>query len=105
MGPANFRSSHTGYELLPPGESVMEGPDPKNGSIEPLEDLDVREEQPSHERLGGGFEDLEGFSLYEKKSILINREIDSQGMGKYQWYLDISSGSWNFKLIDTDLTM
>lgn len=24
-------------------------------------------------------------SLYEKKCILINREIDSHGMGRYQW--------------------
>lgn len=26
-------------------------------------------------------------SLYEKKCILINREIDSHGMGRYQWYI------------------
>ncbi|KAI8304284.1 hypothetical protein K4K61_006248 [Colletotrichum sp. SAR11_59] len=30
---------------------------------------------------------LDGLSLYEKKCVLINREIDSQGMGKYQWYI------------------
>ncbi|RBR16873.1 uncharacterized protein FIESC28_06788 [Fusarium coffeatum] len=30
---------------------------------------------------------LEGLSLYEKKCVLINREIDRQGMGKYQWYI------------------
>ncbi|KAF2010149.1 MFS general substrate transporter [Aaosphaeria arxii CBS 175.79] len=29
----------------------------------------------------------EGSNLYEKKCILINREIDSMGMGRYQWYL------------------
>lgn len=28
-----------------------------------------------------------GVSLYEKKCILINREIDSHGMGRYQWYI------------------
>ena len=30
---------------------------------------------------------LEGMSLYEKKCVLINHEIDSNGMGKYQWYI------------------
>jgi len=30
-------------------------------------------------------EQLEGLSLYEKKCILIDREIDLMGMGRYQW--------------------
>lgn len=30
---------------------------------------------------------LQGLSLYEQKCVLVNREIDSQGMGKYQWYI------------------
>jgi hypothetical protein len=30
---------------------------------------------------------LESLSLYEKKCVLVNREIDRQGMGKYQWYV------------------
>lgn len=30
---------------------------------------------------------LEGLTLYEKKCVLVNREIDRQGMGKYQWYI------------------
>jgi MFS family permease len=29
----------------------------------------------------------EGISLYEKKCVLINREIDEMGMGRYQWCL------------------
>ncbi|KAH4002306.1 hypothetical protein HBI81_158260 [Parastagonospora nodorum] len=29
----------------------------------------------------------EGSTLYDKKCILINREIDAMGMGRYQWYL------------------
>lgn len=32
-------------------------------------------------------EELEGLTLYEKKCVLINREIDSNGMGRYQWYI------------------
>ncbi|KAH7161887.1 major facilitator superfamily domain-containing protein [Dactylonectria macrodidyma] len=31
--------------------------------------------------------DLEGLTLYEKKCVLINREIDAQGMGKDPWYI------------------
>lgn len=31
--------------------------------------------------------DVEGLTLYEKKCILINREIDAFGMGRYQWYI------------------
>ena len=31
--------------------------------------------------------ELEGLSLYEKKVLLVNRELDSHGMGKYQWYI------------------
>jgi hypothetical protein len=32
-------------------------------------------------------EELEGLTLYEKKCVLINREIDSNGMGRYQYYI------------------
>lgn len=28
--------------------------------------------------------DMDGLSLYEKKALLIDRELDSHGMGKYQ---------------------
>lgn len=31
--------------------------------------------------------ELEGLSIYDKKCLLINREIDAMGMGKYQWYI------------------
>lgn len=31
--------------------------------------------------------ELEGKTLYEKKCILVNREIDAMGMGRYQWCL------------------
>lgn len=29
--------------------------------------------------------EMQGLSLYEKKALLVNRELASQGMGKYQW--------------------
>lgn len=28
--------------------------------------------------------EMDGLSLYEKKVLLVNRELDSHGMGKYQ---------------------
>lgn len=31
--------------------------------------------------------DMEGLTLYEKKCVLVNREIDAMGMGRYQWYV------------------
>ena len=31
--------------------------------------------------------EMEGLTLYEKKALLVNRELDSYGMGKYQWYI------------------
>jgi MFS family permease len=30
---------------------------------------------------------LSGLTLYEQKCILVNREINRQGMGRYQWYI------------------
>ncbi|PNS19895.1 hypothetical protein CAC42_7862 [Sphaceloma murrayae] len=34
-----------------------------------------------------GHAEFEGLTLYEKKCVLVNREIDNNGMGKYQWYI------------------
>ena len=31
--------------------------------------------------------ELDGLTLYEKKALLVNRELDAHGMGKYQWYI------------------
>ena len=30
---------------------------------------------------------LDGLTLFQKKCVLVNREIDRQGMGRYQWYI------------------
>lgn len=30
---------------------------------------------------------IQGRSLYEKKCMIVNREIERMGMGKYQWYV------------------
>lgn len=29
--------------------------------------------------------EMEGLSLYERKALLVNRELAAQGMGRYQW--------------------
>lgn len=39
-----------------------------------------------HHGLGSDPE-MEGLTLYEKKALLVNRELDAHGMGKYQWYI------------------
>ncbi|KAK3626502.1 hypothetical protein LTR56_019775 [Elasticomyces elasticus] len=45
-------------------------------------------EQPRASSVAGiPAEEMEGLTLYEKKCVLINREIDNNGMGKYQWYI------------------
>lgn len=31
--------------------------------------------------------EMEGLTLYEKKALLVNRELNAHGMGKYQWYI------------------
>lgn len=31
--------------------------------------------------------EMQGLSLYEKKALLVNRELSSQGMGRYQWMI------------------
>jgi MFS family permease len=41
-------------------------------------------EKGQHSISNGGSE-LEGLTLYEKKALLVNRELDSMGMGRYQW--------------------
>jgi len=46
-------------------------------------------DQPSPDRSDDLAAELpdEGSTLYDKKCILINREIDAMGMGRYQWFL------------------
>lgn len=31
--------------------------------------------------------ELENLTLYEKKALIVNRELNGHGMGKYQWYI------------------
>ncbi|KAF2866319.1 major facilitator superfamily domain-containing protein [Massariosphaeria phaeospora] len=54
---------------------------------EALKGRDDINASPPHPRSLDAELDGEITTLYERKCILINREIDSMGMGKYQWYL------------------
>lgn len=40
-----------------------------------------------HASTRNDFSGLEGLSLYKKKCLVINREINSKGMGRYEWYI------------------
>ncbi|KAK5996102.1 MFS siderochrome iron transporter 1 [Cladobotryum mycophilum] len=56
---------------------------------------------PDYERGDSGELDLvqlnsQSLSLYEKKCVLVNRAIDAQGMGRYQWYIWLLCGSGYF---------
>lgn len=47
----------------------------------------VEDAQPSSSAGVLSDPEMGGLSLYEKKCVLVNREIDAMGMGKYQWYI------------------
>jgi hypothetical protein len=40
-------------------------------------------------------EEFKGLIVYERKALLINRELDSHGMGRYQWWIwSLCSFGW-----------
>lgn len=58
----------------------------KNGVDKNADILDV----PTDPEPGSPVHDdpeMHGLSLYEKKALIVNRELASQGMGKYQWMI------------------
>ena len=55
-------------------DRVDETADPPTGNIGPYHDI-------FHDH------EFEGLTLYEKKALLVNRELDSHGMGRYQWWI------------------
>ncbi|KAI9713884.1 MAG: hypothetical protein M1820_000614 [Bogoriella megaspora] len=68
--------------------SIMGRDDPKGVEVEPRIAEDGQENAAADDSpVGSGSEELQGLSLYERKCVIINREIDSHGMGKYQWYI------------------
>ncbi|KAF4434486.1 4-hydroxybenzoate transporter [Fusarium acutatum] len=65
---------------MPPSEEMFK----VDGDTLPSSQVENAEGYSSRNPL---LHDLDGLTLYEKKCVLINREIDAQGMGKYQWYI------------------
>ncbi|KAJ2990904.1 hypothetical protein NUW58_g2731 [Xylaria curta] len=57
---------------------------PRDGATEAT-DLVVASEAGEQPVRKIDVKDLAGLTLYEKKCVLINREIDAIGMGRYQW--------------------
>ncbi|KAI0406288.1 major facilitator superfamily domain-containing protein [Xylaria palmicola] len=60
----------------------MPRPSPREGSTE---STDLMLPEGEGRGRGRGRDDLAGLSPYEKKCVLVNREIDAIGMGRYQW--------------------
>ena len=86
MGAAVSSNSPVFYQLLPQSRAA------EAHQMSPDKDLDVNIASNSPEHLRpksrGEFQDdteMEGLTLYEKKALLVNRELNSHGMGKYQW--------------------
>ncbi|KAI7271343.1 hypothetical protein KC335_g5013, partial [Hortaea werneckii] len=54
-----------------------------------LDQVSSRNDEPTTANLVASIDpaEFEGLTLYEKKCVLINHEIDSNGMGRYQWYI------------------
>jgi len=50
-------------------------------------DIPAVERSGSYQDGLGRDPEMEGLTLYEKKALLVNRELDAHGMGKYQWYI------------------
>lgn len=66
------------------------GVDPKTPVVTPTAARRSHAEGNAGSHTPGGVlvdPDLEGLSLYDKKCVLVNREIDAMGMGRYQWYI------------------
>lgn len=59
--------------------------DTKIASIEDDAEFNTAEHRTGGDVLFADDPEMDGLSLYEKKALLVNRELDSHGMGRYQW--------------------
>ena len=57
--------------------------DPKHVDADDADFVDGQSSPPRGDFLNDP--EMEGLTLYEKKAHLVNRELDSHGMGRYQW--------------------
>ena len=91
MGAATSSILSASYQLLP--QSRTSGRSIRH-PMATDKDLDVNIARDSPEEVRPKSQDgllndpeMEGLTLYEKKALFVNRELDSHGMGKYQWYI------------------
>lgn len=82
----------SGHEQYDPEEEYDDdeyddGPEAENGGAgrRPANRRRWTPSSPSH--VLSSDPELEGLGLYDKKCVLINREIDAMGMGRYQWMI------------------
>lgn len=82
---ANSPQSTMRHSMRKTNGDIKNG-DHKNGDL-----LDVPTDpepgSPTHDD-----PEMHGLSLYEKKALIVNRELASQGMGKYQWMIFFLTG-------------
>lgn len=64
-----------------------------HNSTGPEKAIEVGTSPIAQDRMGGNYlailddPGFRGLTLYEKKALLVNRELDAHGMGKYQWWI------------------
>lgn len=64
----------------------------KNGVDKKDDILDVPTDPESGSSPSHDDPEMDGLSLYEKKALLVNRELATQGMGRYQWMIFLLCG-------------
>lgn len=64
-------------------ESLIDVRDTPKTDIPAEEPITLRSSRRHHE----DDPEMEGLTLYEKKALLVNRELNAHGMGRYQWYI------------------
>lgn len=84
-GTFDRKSGHEQYDPEEEYEDDEDGRDAEGGR-RPANRRRWTPSSPSHV-LSPDDPDLDGLSLYDKKCVLINREIDAMGMGRYQWMI------------------
>jgi hypothetical protein len=86
-GTFDRKSGHAQYDPEEEGQEDVEYGDDVEGvnSTRPANRRRWTPNAPSHVLWSDP--DLEGLSLYDKKCVLINREVDAMGMGRYQWMI------------------
>lgn len=79
MGPTQRSSSPSGEDEA----ALLYNADFNDASGEPFVDEEIGKDTPDY----SADPELGGLTLYEKKVVLVNREINAQGMGRYQWMI------------------